>query len=122
MVDSIKIRNLRNNLDIITDAFEIELIEEMIFLSLGNDQISQPWYLGDCYNLLLRALIMLTPSTLPDTDTKKMMVVTILLSGSFLYWIWEATLIANFSIPTRRFPFQSLEELLENTDKKVCIL
>ena len=54
-----------------------------------------------------------------DSDRKKAVAVSIMLGGMVLYWFWESTLISYLIIPTKKFPFQTLEEFYTNTDKKV---
>ena len=49
----------------------------------------------------------------------QILIVSIAFGAMFIFWIWEAELIAYFVIPVKVFPFNSLEEFMTKTDKKV---
>ena len=62
---------------------------------------------------------MLGVSNTIDTDRKKVLAVSMMWGGMVLYWFWESTLISYLIIPTKDYPFRSLEEFYINTDMKV---
>ena len=93
-----------------------------ITLSLENHPTEKSWQLGDCYSLMYRSLLMLGANEVAGTLRKQIVFLTILLTGMYIYLIWEAMLISYFTLPTRLFPFNSWEEFLTKTDNKVIQL
>ena len=89
------------------------------YFFLGKDLNGQSWYLVDCYHFLGTSLLKLSSNMRKSTGGSKLLLIAISLSGMFLFWSWESMLISYFFIPSRIFPFNSLEEFLAKTDKKV---
>ena len=58
-------------------------------------------------------------STKIEKTRGQILIVTVAIGAMFIFWIWEAELIAYFVIPVKVFPFNTLEEFLSKTDKKV---
>ena len=54
-----------------------------------------------------------------DTDRKKILAISMMWGGMILYWFWESCLISYLIIPTKDFPFLSLEEFYTKTNLKV---
>ena len=87
--------------------------------SLEKHQGNHNWTLVDCFALTFRSLIMFGAHNTLDTDRKKIVAVFMMWGGMILYWFWESTLISYLIIPTKDFPFHSLEEFYTNTNMKV---
>jgi hypothetical protein len=68
------------------------------------------------------SLLMLSSNMRNRTGGAKLLLIAITLSGMFLYWSWECMLISYFSVPLRAMPFNTLEEFLTKTNKKVDLL
>ena len=62
---------------------------------------------------------MLVPKLSEDTDRKRILLIGTVISGMFIYWYWEAKLISYYVVPTKDAPFNTLEEFLQRTSKKV---
>ena len=88
-------------------------------LFIGNGQEQNDWSLGNCYYLMYCSSIMLVPKLSEDTDRKRILFLGTVVSGMMLYWLWEARLISYYVVPTKDFPFNTLEEFLTRTSKKV---
>jgi hypothetical protein len=46
---------------------------------------------------------------------------SVMLSGALIYWHWEAMIISYLAVRTIVLPFNSIEELLQNTDTNVSM-
>ena len=55
-----------------------------------------------------------------DTDRKRVIGISIMMGGMILYWFYESTFIFYLMLPTKDFPFRSLEELYAKPNMKVC--
>ena len=88
-----------------------------LLVGSGND--SNAWNLKDCYYLQYCSSIMLVPKLSEDTDRKRILLIGTVISGMFIYWYWEAKLISYYVVPTKDAPFNTLEEFLTRTSKKV---
>ena len=82
-------------------------------------QQNKRWTLMECFVLTFRSLITLGTQKHLDTDRKKILAVSMMLGGMVLYWFWESTLTSYLIIPTKEFPFLSLEDFYKKTNKKV---
>ena len=101
-------------------------IDSFLSLNRNNDltftekhQQNKHWTLMECFALTFRSLIMLGTQKNLDSDRKRILAVSVMLGGMVLYWFWESTLISYMVIPTKEFPFHSLEEFYEKTNTKV---
>ena len=54
-----------------------------------------------------------------DTLRARISCVTILVAGMLLWWLWEAMMISYFAVPSKAVPFNTIEEFLTKSDKKV---
>ena len=90
------------------------------FLS-GNHPDDMKWGLADGYLMVYKSLLMLGSNIRLDTLSKRISYLSILVGGMLLYWLWEAQLISYFSFPSKRLPFNNLEEFLTKSDKKVTL-
>ena len=90
-------------------------------LKQGKHQDNEPWNIVTCLVFTLRSLTRLGSQQQLNSDRKKVLAVSIMLSGMVLYWFWESCLTSYFILPTKDFPFHSLEEFYTNTNKKVSI-
>ena len=96
--------------------------DSRIIFSAEYHPTEKPWRLGDCYSLMYRSLLMIGSNEVAGTLRKQIVFFTILITGMYIYLIWEAMLISYFTLPTRLFPFNSWEEFLTKTDNKVIQL
>ena len=101
---------------------DVKYHDSKIIFSLENHPTEKPWRLGDCYSLMYRSLLMLGTNEVVGTLRKQIVFFIILITGMYIYLIWEAMLISYFTLPTRLFPFNSWEEFLTKTDTKVTQL
>ena len=65
---------------------------------------------------------MLGSSSTPRKMRKQIAFISVVIMSMLFYYLWEAMLISYFSTPFKFQPFNSLEEFLLKTDKKVSIL
>ena len=86
---------------------------------LDNHPDDMKWNLSDGYVMVYKSLLLLGSNIRTDTISKRISYLSVMVGGMLLYWLWEAQLISYFSFPSRRLPFNNLEEFLANTDKKV---
>ena len=77
------------------------------------------WNLTDGYVVIYKSLLMLGSTIRTDTMSKRISYLSVLVCAMLLYWLWEAQLISYFSFPSKRLPFNNLEEFLTKSDKKV---
>ena len=92
----------------------------MFFMISGDDEASDEHYsLSDCYSLVYKSLLMLGCSTTPHKGRRRITFLTVMTGSVVLYYLWEAMLISYFSTPKTFLPFNSLEGLLKESDKKV---
>ena len=54
-----------------------------------------------------------------NTLRSRLSCISILIGGMLLWWMWEAMMISYFAIPSKVFPFNTLEEFLTKSNKKV---
>ena len=80
------------------------------------------WSLTDCYSATYRSFLMLGSSTVVESTQRKIAYLSIMILGMICYWLWEAQLISYFSFPSKSLPFNNLEEFLEKSDNKVCVV
>ena len=62
---------------------------------------------------------MLGWSSTPPKTRKRITFLSVVFASMLFYYLWEAMLISYFSTPTQFQPFNSLEEFLSKSDKKV---
>ena len=62
---------------------------------------------------------MLGWSSTPVKARKRITFLTVVVFSMLIYYLWEAMLISYFSTPKTFQPFNSLEEFLSKSDKKV---
>ena len=86
---------------------------------LDNHPDDMKWNLSDGYVMVYKSLLLLGSNIRTDTISKRISYLSVMVGGMLLYWLWEAQLISYFSFPSRRLPFNNLEEFLANSDKKV---
>ena len=84
----------------------------------GNDTFS----LTNSYVLVYKSLLMLGSSSTPRKMRKQIAFISVVIMSMLFYYLWEAMLISYFSTPFKFQPFNSLEEFLLKTDKKVSVL
>ena len=89
------------------------------YFLLGRVQGNQHWTLVDSFALTFRSLAMLGVHNSLDTDRKKVIAVSMMWGGMVLYWSWESTFISYLIMPTKDFPFRSLDEFYTKTNMKV---
>ena len=77
------------------------------------------WNFTDGYVVVYKCVLVLGSNIRTDTFSKRICYLSVLLCGMLLYWLWEAELISYFAFPSKRLPFNNLEEFLANSDKKV---
>ena len=86
----------------------------------GYDHSSDEGFsLSDCYCLVYKSILMLGDTTAPQKMSRRITFITVLTGSMMLYYLWEAMLISYFSTPKIDLPFNSLEELLTKSDRKV---
>ena len=90
----------------------------MNFIDKGNQPIKTPG-IGDSFAVLFKSLLMLGVNEKIDTIRKRIVYFSIFFGGMMLFWLWEAMLISYFSFPIKSLPFNSLEEFVSKSDKKV---
>ena len=54
-----------------------------------------------------------------NTLRSRLSCISILIGGMLLWWMWEAMMISYFAIPSKVLPFNTLEEFLTKSNKKV---
>ncbi len=59
-------------------------------------------------------------SPVPEKPHGRIIFFSVVLFGTMVYYHWEAMIISYLSMRTIRLPFNSLEELLSNTEFKVA--
>lgn len=57
-------------------------------------------------------------SVVPRTTLAKAIFLTVCLSGSMIFWHWEAMLISFLAVKTLTFPFTDIESLMADTQFK----
>ena len=57
-------------------------------------------------------------SVVPETPLGKFVFINIMLTGTFIFWHWEAMLISFLAVKTKSLPFHNIEELMGATDFK----
>ena len=62
---------------------------------------------------------MLGGNIAPQKISRRITFITVLAGSMLIYYLWEAMLISYFSTPKTVLPFNSLEELLTKSDRKV---
>ena len=75
--------------------------------------------MNNCYVLVYKSLLMLGVSSPPRKIRKQITFLSVTTSSMLLFFLWEAMLISYFSTPLKFQSFNSLEEFLSKTDKKV---
>ena len=107
---------------IFAKLLKIYCLKRILFNCIqGNDSLRDDFLLSDCYCIIYRSVIMYGWNSAPDGFRKRLTFLSILTGGMILYWYWEAMLITYFSVPTTVLPFNSLEEFLTKSDKKVLV-
>ena len=89
------------------------------FIFIGRKAHYGVWSLTYCYYLVYSQVTKTYNSTKIERTRGQTIIVTVAFGVMFIFWIWEAELIAYFVIPVKVFPFNTLEEFLTKTDKKV---
>ena len=87
----------------------------------GKDEKGKPPTLLEWYAITFLALLRKGYNMKNSNRRTKITYISILLFGMVLFRLWKAMLISFFSVPSRTFPFHSLEEFLSKTDKKVNV-
>ena len=77
--------------------------------------------LAFCFCLLYKSLLMMDLGNTPRKVRNRITFISVALSGMFFYFLWEAMLISYVASPKDIQPFNSLEEFLLNTNKKVVL-
>ena len=86
---------------------------------MNNKGDYEEYSLSNCYGLLFKSLMMMGCSVTPCELRKRIAFISIFVGSMLLYYQWEAMLISYFQTPTISIPFNSLEEFLSKSDKKV---
>ena len=89
------------------------------FIFIGKKAHNGVWSLSYCYYLVYSQVTKTYSSTKIERTRGQTLIVSVAFSVMFIFWIWEAELIAYFVIPVKVFPFNTLEEFLTKTDKRV---
>ena len=63
---------------------------------------------------------MRTIASMPDSYPNRITVVTVMLAGAIVFWVWEAGLISFVSVRKSEVPIRTLKDLLEKSNLKVC--
>ena len=77
------------------------------------------WNLADGFVIVYTSLLLLGADIRTDTLSKRISYLSVLVCGMLFFWLWEADLISYFSFPSKRLPFNNLEEFLTYSDTKV---
>ena len=72
-----------------------------------------------CICLLYKSLLMMDLGRTPKKTRNRITFLTVAICGMFFYFLWEAMLISYVASPKSTEPFNSLEEFLANSNKKV---
>ena len=86
---------------------------------VSNDRDYEEFSLSNCYGFLFKSLMMMGWSDTPLSVRKRIAFLSIVVGSMVLYYLWEAMLISYFQTPKFSIPFNSLEEFLSKSDKKV---
>ena len=62
---------------------------------------------------------MRTNGAMPKSFVNRVTVVTVMLVGAFIFWIWEGGLISFVSVRKTTLPIKTLQDVLEKSNLKV---
>ena len=97
-----------------------ERLSTNLVLVVGNDQFNDDGFsISSCYCLLYKSILMMGWSNTPRKVRQRISFITIVIGSMVFYYQWEAMLISYFQNPKINIPFNSLEEFLSKSDKKV---
>ncbi|XP_059082976.1 glutamate receptor ionotropic, kainate glr-3-like [Tigriopus californicus] len=89
---------------------------------LGNEPTQDSYDLQDSFKFVAGAmLIMRGWNPTPEALRNQIIFYSVLLGGTMIYWHWEAMIISYLAVRNVALPFESLEDLVENTDYKVVV-
>ena len=71
--------------------------------------------------MVLCAFTAIGMPTSPQKSPGRILVLTILLTGTVLYWSFNAGLVSQLSVQVTSYPIKSLDDLVTNTDYKLII-
>ena len=92
----------------------------MFFLFVGDNQSNgDDFSLSDCFCFMYKSLLMIGGTTAPQKISGRITFISVITGSMLFYYLWEAMLISYFSTAKTVLPFNSLEELLTKSDKKV---
>ena len=80
---------------------------------------SKAFSLQKLYTLVIKAFIMRSISSMPKSSSNRVAVLTIMLTGVFVFWFWRANLIAFISVRKTSLPVKSLQDVLLKSNLKV---
>ena len=92
---------------------------EIFFYFSDNNPNDMKWNLADGFVIVYTSLLLLGSDIRTDTLSKRISYLSVLVCGMLFFWLWEADLISYFSFPSKRLPFNNLEEFLTYSDTKV---
>ena len=95
------------------------LLISYAFIFTGKKAHIGAWSLSYCYYLVYSQVTKTYNNTKIEKTRGQTLTVSVAFGVMFIFWIWEAELIAYFVIPVKVFSFNTLEEFLTKTDKKV---
>ncbi len=86
----------------------------------GSESQSDQFSLSRCF-LFFGTVTFLNRGWNPEPDSTSVRIVFFsgLAAGAIIYYYWEASIISFLAVRTIALPFDSLKDLLENTDTKV---
>ena len=68
---------------------------------------------------MYQSVLMMSSNSAPRKMRNRITFLSVVSGGMFFYFVWEAMLISYVASPKTVTPFDSLEELLLNSNKKV---
>ena len=88
-------------------------------VQLNRDEQKREFVFYRTFLFVASAISMARPwSVVPSSGLPKFIFLNILISGTFVYYHWEAMLISFLAVKTRTLPFETLSGLLSGTDLK----
>ena len=75
--------------------------------------------LTSCFCLLYKSLLKMDLGNMPQNMRNRITFLSVAICGMFFFFLWEAMLISYVATPKVFRPFDSLEEFLQHSNKKV---
>ena len=77
--------------------------------------------LSDCYQFMLKTLIMQGSWMLPRNNASRIALGAALFGGITIYYLWEAMLISYLAVKRTELPLRTYEDLLQRSDYKLVV-